>query len=226
MTIEPVHLYAALVDVLAYRHHLEKDRKSGSLDFHDKLSAALRVFDEVNDSVFRVQAISDTVIMTCVDHDSFPEFLDILRKVFLAFLAEGLFVRGGIAYSRHFQSNRLTYSHAVARAYDLESRFAVYPRIVIDPNIIAMYEVGQDLPAISSSGMLCMENRVCFLDILTQENWQQVYEHGKRIYAQDKEAIRSHEDVFSKHLRFERYVLASPYAPTGVLPYIKGIEQV
>ena len=68
--------------------------------------------------------------MTCVGHEHFPQFLGILRDVFVAFLAEGLFVCGGVAYSRHFQSNRLTYSHALAKAHELESRLAIIPHRV------------------------------------------------------------------------------------------------
>ena len=55
--MEPIHVYAALLDILAYRQHLEADRKSGSLHFQKRLSAALKAFDSVNDTLFRVQAI-------------------------------------------------------------------------------------------------------------------------------------------------------------------------
>jgi len=224
--MEPVYRYVALLDILGYRHHLECDRESGTLDFQNKLSTALRVFDTVNETVFRVQAISDTIIITCVGHQNFPDFLVLLRKVFLAFLDQGLFVRGGIAYSRHFQTNHLTYSHALARAYEIESKLAVYPRIIIDENIVRMYEAGSGLPQISSSGMLCLENGIFFLDILTKENWSKVQASAKAIYDANAQAIQADETAYTKYLRFERYLLSSPHAPSGAFRFTGAIASV
>lgn len=219
--MEPTYLYAALLDVLAYRHLLKRDRESGRLDFQNDLAAALRVFESINEAVFRVQAISDTIIMTCVDHENFPAFLDLLRSVFVAFLRQGLFVRGGIAYSRHFQNRHLTYSHAVARAYELESQLAVYPRIVLDSNIVEMYEAGSGLPPIRS--LLCIENGVFFLDVLRDDNWTEAYECAKRIYAASADVLRSDEQAFSKYVRFERYLLTSSHAPSGATGFVTAI---
>ncbi len=224
MSSEPVHLYAALIDVLAYRFHLDEDRNSGTLAFQNQLSSALTVFDDVNDAVFRVQAISDTILVYCLDHTHFPEFLQLLRKVFVAFLKEGLFVRGGVAYSRHFQSGRLTYSHAIARAYELENYVASYPRIVLDPNIIEMYDVGNGLPKINDCGLLCHENGVFFVDILTEKNWDEVYEYAKQIYADSVSAFRSNESAFAKHLRFEKYLLGSQHARKDAHRFVGGVS--
>ncbi len=220
----PVHLYVAFLDVLAYRERLEQDRQSGNLDLRNELSSALRVFDNVNDAVFQVQAISDTIIVTCLNHDHFPEFLWLLRGVFLSFLGQCLFIRGAVAYSRHFQSNRLTYSHGVARGYELESQQAVYPRIVIDDNVVKMYEVGEELPNIRSAGLLCKEKGVFFLDILTADNWGYVYSQAATIYRKSLSSSRFSEGAFNKHLRFERYLLSSRHAPKDARPYVGKIE--
>jgi hypothetical protein len=212
-----------VLDVLGYRRQLEMDRKAGTLSFQSRLSSALAVFDSVNDAVFRVQAISDTVILTCGRHSEFPEFLRLLRRIFVSFLKEGLFVRGGVSYSRHFQSGRLTYSHAVAAAHELESTRAGYPRIVLDTNIVSMYETGKNLPAIRSCGLLSVENGVYFVDVLTPDNWDEVYQCAKHIYEISADALHSDETAFGKHLRFERYLLSSPHAPTQACPFTDNV---
>ena len=194
MTDKPEYLYTALLDVLAYRDLLKNDRDSGRLDFKDGLSESLRVFDDVNEAVFRVQAISDTVIVTCATHNEFPGFLEILRRAFLAFLDQKLFIRGGIAYSQHFQSSRLTYSHAVARAYEIEQTLAVYPRIVIDSNII---------PEAAS--------------------WERAYAAAKSVYIRDEKRLAKSEGAFAKHVWFENYLLTSPHAPPEAERYIPKI---
>jgi len=222
--MNPTYLYAALLDVLGYRQLLDRDLETGRLDFQEKLSEALRIFECVNEAVFRVQAISDTIILTCDDHQHFPKFLQLLRSVFIAFLRQGVFVRGGVAYSRHFQSGRLTYSHAVARAYELESKLASYPRIVVDKNIIDMYASGQNLPQICSNNLLCVENGVYFLDVVTPSNWTEVYNYAKVIHDASLQALMSDESAFSKHIRFERYLLASPSAPSGSTGFVGQIK--
>ena len=226
MNTEPVHLYAAILDVLAYRCYLDQDRKSGTLAFQEKLSSALAVFASFNDAIYSVRAISDTLIVTCPDHAHFPEFLGILRDVFVGFLGQGLFVRGGVAFSQHFQSGNLTYSHAIARAYDLESKTAVYPRIVIDANILAMYEAGRSLPQIRDRGLLCKENGIFFLNVLTADNWEKVYDYARSIYKECADAIQEDEAALGKHLRFQRYLLNSPYTTPNATDYVGGVDFV
>lgn len=226
MSAEPDHLYAALLDVLGYRHHLDRDRNSGKLALQHQLSGALGVFDSVNDAVFNVRAISDTLIVTCLDHEHFPSFLGILRDVFVAFLEQKLFIRGGIAYSRHFQSGRLTYSHAIARAYELETTSAIYPRIVVDKNIVDMYDVGEALPKIRNVGLLCQENGLYFLNVLTKDNWETVYELARQIYESSSDALYGDDRVLAKHRWFERYLLNSPHAPESASGFLARIEAV
>ena len=221
--MNPSYLYAALLDVLGYRQLLASDRDTGRLDFQGKLSEALRIFDSVNEAIFRVQAISDTIILTCNEHQHFQEFLGLLRSVFVAFLQQGMFVRGGISYSRHFQNGRLTYSHAVTRAYELESTVASYPRIVIDDNIIKMYAVGSGLANLGSRGLICIENGVYFLDVLTSSNWAEVYTYAREIHEASAKALERDESAFGKQVRFERYLLSSPHAPSNPTPFVKGI---
>lgn len=219
----PSYIYVALLDVLGYRQLLTSDLKTARLDFQEKLSGALRVLDSVNEAIFGVQAISDTIILTCKDHEHFHEFLGLLRDVFIAFLKRNLFVRGGVSYSRHFQNGRLTYSHAVARSHELESSVALYPRIVIDETIIGMYDVGDGLPSLRSSGLLCCENGVFFLDILTPSNWEEVYSYAKTYHDAEAQFLKSNESAFGKHLRFERYLLTSPHARRDAAPFVSRI---
>jgi hypothetical protein len=209
--MNPSYIYTALIDVLSYRFRLEKDRKSGTFSLKEDLEGALSVFDTVNSAVFGVQAISDTIILTCNTHEQFPEFLELLREIFYAFLCRNLFIRGGVAYSKHFQNGKLTYSHAVARAYELESTVSIYPRIVIDDNIVQMYSQKNGiLPKILNAKLLLRQNQVTFLDVLTDDKWSELYSLAKTLYIKDKTELT--ESAFSKHFWFENYLLSSSYA--------------
>jgi len=218
--VTPAYTYCALIDVLGYKNRLAEDKDSGEFLFRDDLEQALRAFDEVNSAVFSVQAISDTIVMTCPAHTNFLEFLDVVRKVFLRFLDRGLFIRGAIAYSRHFQNNRMTYSHAVARAYELESSVAIYPRIVIDENIVQMHESGTSGVVLKGKGLILCQNGCYFLSVLDESSWSAAYCSAAKAYARDKATIFRNEAALSKHVWFEQYLKDTSVEP-GFIPYIE-----
>lgn len=220
------YTYTALLDVLSYRFRLEQDISSGEYSLKTDLEGALSIFDTVNSDVFGIQAISDTLIMTCSAHEKFGEFLEILKKVYIAFLERGLYVRGGIAYSRHYQSGRLTYSHALAKAYEIESNVAIYPRIMIDKNIIEMYKGAPNLPKIFGENLLAQHNGGCFLNILDQANWCHIYDSASAMYEKDRRSLVDMEAAFAKHQWFENYLFASPYVDPSKPKYIEGITLI
>jgi len=174
--------------------------------------------------VFHVQAISDTIIMSCNTHANFIEFLGILKNVFISFLNKGLFVRGGVAYSRHFENGRLTYSHAVSRAHELENKSAIYPRILIDENIVGMCTGNRDLPNLAGQSLLVKQNGVWFLNIVDNENWEEIYKLTSQIYHRDKVTILKNEKAFSKHIWFENYLFAMKKNDLEVDRYIDPLE--
>ncbi|WP_267221963.1 hypothetical protein [Dyella silvae] len=204
--MNPSYAYCALIDVLGYRSRLKGDQESGSFAFKDDLEEALRCFDGVNSAVFGVHAISDTVILTCTTHANFIEFLQVIKSVFLAFLKRGLFVRGGIAYSKHFQNNKLTYSHAIARSYELESSRAIHPRIVIDENIIQMHSGPGSTVQLRKADLVAQQNGVYFLHVLADPQWPAIYMSAKAAYERDKNGLIANEAALGKHVWFEEYL--------------------
>lgn len=220
--MNPSYKYTALLDVLSFRFRLDQDISTGDYSLKNDLEGALSIFDSVDLEIFGVQAISDTIIMTCSSHERFEEFLNILKTVYIVFLNKGLYVRGGVAYSRHYQSGRLTYSHALAKAYEIESKIAIYPRIMIDKNIIDMYKGGASLPDIFGKNLLAQHNGGCFINVLDQDNWCNVYGSAAAMYKKDKLSLINNEAAFAKHQWFENYLFASPHADLTQIKYIEG----
>jgi hypothetical protein len=215
------YVLAALLDVMGYRDQLQRDRESGRLDFKDSLQKAMQVLSNVNEAEYAYQAISDTIIVTCADVDDLVGLLTVLKDVQLAFLREGLLVRGGVAYERHFKSNNITYSHAVALAYQIERDVAVYPRIVIDQNVIGMQRPDGPWPRWGKAELVCLHNGVFFLNVLDRGNWSEVYRWAKTIYENSRQALLGREKEFAKHVWFEDYLFTSPFkAEDGSPRYI------
>lgn len=218
---EVTYVLAALLDVIGYRNRLERDRVSGRLDLKDALQKAMNILSDVNETDYAYQAISDTIIITSANVTDLAGLLSVLKKVQLSFLREGLLVRGGVAHERHFKSNTITYSHALALAYQLEVDVAVYPRIVIEHNVIELQR--GDTHAwlqLSSSSLVCEWNGVYFLNILDHKNWLDVYNWANSIYASERETLVGKEKEFLKHAWFEHYLFGSPFAKDGHVPYI------
>ncbi len=222
--MDPIYAYVAFIDVLGYRHGLEKDRHAGELLYLAKLRGALKVLETINEAVYQVNAISDTLLITCAKHDEFIGFLNILRDIFKSFLSERIFVRGGVAYSRHFQTQQLTYSHALARAYEMESTRAIYPRIVFDTNVVQMHKSAELLPGVFGSGFFCHQNGTWFLNVATDDSWGELYHLAKGLYENDREMLLSGEREFAKHLWFQSYLFDLPYADRAEKRYIPKME--
>lgn len=218
------YIYTALIDILGYRARLGSDMRHGTASMKEDLEGALSIFDTVNNAVFGVQAISDTVILTCNTHANFEEFLGIIKSVFLSFLKRNIFIRGGISYSKHFQSGRLTYSHAITRAYEIESKSAIYPRIVVDKNIVEMYRSGAGLANIFGKGHLCHCNGTAFVDVVDPTSWSDAYQAARSLYERDRSELENNEGAFAKHVWFEDYLFSSPAVDPDAKRYIGRIE--
>ena len=223
MTALP-YVYAALLDVLGYRERLEMDRRQGSLQFKEVLENALRCLASINDAEYSHQAISDTIILTCSSRDNLVPFLRVLRDVQMSFLRNGLFLRGGVTFQQHFRSNAITYSPAYAGAHELESKLAIYPRIVVDHNIVDMFEsrgLGKEL---ADARLLCECNGVFFVNIIDEENWLELFARAKELYQHDSQGMKRAEGVFSKHLWFQEYLFSSEFAQSDAGRYVPSVQ--
>jgi len=218
------YVYAALLDVLGYKDLLKSDRDKGQLQFKDQLKKAMAVLSHVNEAEYQYQAISDTVLLTCAKREHLLPFLKMLREVQIAFLNEGLLIRGGVTYAQHFKSAHLTYSHAIARAHELEVQSAVYPRIVIDENILAMFDASEELDSIIQSRLVTVWNGINFLNILDAKNWQQVYAAAKSIFLAQEAQLRKNEKDFLKHVWLENYLFSAPDAKADAARYIPAMK--
>jgi hypothetical protein len=220
------YVYTAILDVLGYRSRLQDDRKNGTLSFKYELQRALQVLARINQADYDYQAISDTIIITCNKREEFIGFLQTVKSVILSFLKESLFVRGGITYSQHFKSSNITYSHAIALAHEIESNLAIFPRVVIDNNIIDMFYTSGEQSQLIDSGLICVQNGIFFLDILDKDNWCEVYGFSSDLFKREEELLHKRENDFLKHVWFENYIFSSQFADKESRRYIPLMQQL
>ena len=62
-------------------------------------------------------------------------------------LNNGIVVRGGISFGNDYSDESLIFSMALVKAYTLESKKAIYPRIVIDNDLIDIVKRSLEVPS-------------------------------------------------------------------------------
>ncbi|WP_394521249.1 hypothetical protein C1N60_00235 [Pantoea sp. SGAir0184] len=154
-TLDSESYYCAFLDILGYKNKSD-EFFGGCFNLHGRyeraLSSSLELLKSVSEyglidtSKLEVKFFSDSIIITHPKNiNKETSFFNILFfcKVLSAHLSfEGLFIRGGISQGQHIEKTNKQYkfsflsSKALEKAYILESTKAVYPRILIDDDII------------------------------------------------------------------------------------------
>lgn len=219
------YTFVSLLDVLGYKNKINEDRQNGKEDFKLKLESSLSVLSGINETEISYQAISDTIIVTAHPSTPFSEFLMVLSRVHRSFLENGLFIRGGISFAQHFKSGLLTYSHALPVAYEIEQKQAIYPRIVIDSNVIAMISAGGKLESdamhIRENNLVCRQDGIYFLNSVGDAA-EYCYQLAKAIYESEAKFLEGNEHELAKHRWLQNFILTMSKTPLE--PYMSGIE--
>ena len=136
----------AFVDVLGFREKLqefEEDAKLRSAQgteylVSEKVNEFVDTFKNVTNLLekgsFRYYLFSDNICIT-VDYVNKPSLLlsllFTLSELFYAFAEKGYFLRGGVDVGKFVDEQEIALGIPLASAYEMESKHAVYPRILI-----------------------------------------------------------------------------------------------
>jgi hypothetical protein len=137
------------LDILGFREMIrEYDRdKSSTLlqDFKDALDFALTdVIQRLGPQTdLEYKTFSDNVLISTPfysDDDCYTK-LFIITSTIIAFatalLAKGFYVRGGLCIGSYYSDNNMIFSGGLVTSYELETRVAVYPRVVLDDSLVS-----------------------------------------------------------------------------------------
>ena len=137
MSLALIERYTAFIDILGWSNHAAKAHEDPALAFRME-RVILKVADELNRMADRdTSQFSDCIVLSRAviadDQGEQFQFLFDVAQISKIFLAEGFLVRGGITRGFLHHSNQVCYGQALNRAYELEQKWAIYPRIIIDP---------------------------------------------------------------------------------------------
>jgi hypothetical protein len=85
---------------------------------------------------YQAAAFSDSIIISVNgEAGSIGVILHVVEHMTNAALLNGWLLRGGITYGPMFHSGPIAFGPALTEAYELESRLAIYPRIIVDDEL-------------------------------------------------------------------------------------------
>lgn len=139
MTVELKQHYVAFLDVLGFSDMVKSDLVDDNHSFLSKLfkchQSAAAIFS--TDPNCAITQFSDSIVISKpYDANSFEWFATRVAEYQRLLLDENLLCRGGIAVNKHFSNGSFTFSAGLIQAYDVESKIARYPRVVISPEVI------------------------------------------------------------------------------------------
>jgi hypothetical protein len=147
--IEYREALVTFVDILGFRELVRATPDANDLwkkiaEFRRSLPAEDEYAEELH-----VITFSDSIVRVRWAHTEsavFYEFMDLLHAQ-ASMANAGVLVRGGVALGKVSSGSHGVFGPAFIDAYDLESKFASFPRIVVSPQILARIADGSLPPA-------------------------------------------------------------------------------
>lgn len=141
---KPMHRlsYCAFLDVLGFSERVRESYKSGREDlllesFHQALANRIDELKEsANLSMLYFKSFTDNVVLVhpqCSEdmESEFGAIIGTIAELQLQMALEGFFVRGGLAINKLFMDENSVYGIALLEAYELESKRAINPIVVM-----------------------------------------------------------------------------------------------
>jgi hypothetical protein len=95
-----------------------------------------------NIEIIKFKQFSDCICLSIPDFkgsDSeaamFGMFLILIKNYYFNFVRKNLYLRGGVSIGFHYEDDNIIFSDGLIKAYYLESKKSVYPRIILDKKL-------------------------------------------------------------------------------------------
>lgn len=135
------------LDILGFSEHVKQSTDKNGDQVTDKvqeignllqlLPIKMKSFGGSN-SDRQITQFSDSIVVSfqLTDKNAFIQLLDDIMQIVVNFILKGYLVRGGITYGKLFHKENIVFGPAMISAYELESKIAIYPRIIFDKELV------------------------------------------------------------------------------------------
>lgn len=165
----------AFIDILGSSNAIMKDAQKSLNSVHAVYDESVSIYRKLFDGkkfIPSVKIFSDNIVIAVpyVKDKGLNSFLAVAMMsaiIQVQFLNHRWLTRGGIASGSYFADNIMVWGTALVKAYSLENSLAIYPRIIIDPDLVG--EIGLTNPKLKSKTEVWIrqgEDRLFFVEYL------------------------------------------------------------
>lgn len=153
--------FVCFLDILGFTEMIEEyenDMTSTILqDIQEAFKSSMQVIENDNQpnkemiKHLKYQLFSDCVSISIPYFDREDDFLSnfnlisaFIRGFQLTMMTKGFFVRGGLSIGSFYSDNHMIFSKGLVNAYHIESKKAIYPRVMVDKQILNKIDLYQE----------------------------------------------------------------------------------
>lgn len=136
----------SLEDLIPLKKYTESIDDQEALTLHGELEKISFTAEELKEALkYKIRIFSDNIIISIPaylkeskkNYQRTSETIFTLTAILIKnFALEGILLRGGITCGNFFSNNELVWGTALIRAYNLENKHALYPRVIVDNNLL------------------------------------------------------------------------------------------
>ncbi|MBW8036232.1 MAG: hypothetical protein FVQ79_11525 [Planctomycetes bacterium] len=155
--------YVAFIDILGFKELVKRAEKDATLlgrltsileeqEMYSKIEKHFDATSKVDSSdyyrnMFRISTFSDNIVMSAkTDLNGLGLITILSAQICNRLLHQGVFTRGAISKGKLIHTNTIVLGNGLINAYNLEKSAAIYPRILLDKNIV------EDMDALANQG--------------------------------------------------------------------------
>jgi hypothetical protein len=226
--------FTAFLDVLGWKDLIERSRsdpglagRMAKLIEHGANLDLLRrnIASAVNsdDCLTRVSQFSDSIILSRPSSDFLALFIVDVCLFQIYAIYHGFLVRGGIAVGELHHGDHAVFGPALVSAYRLESEIALYPRIVLDEQMLPFFELSHN-PGLSDFIIKDPHDGIYYLNFL-KFPFEKPFKYEEMSLDQLWTFFRQYEQAFShdpgvgmkmKWLFSYWNIMVARYSPAGL----------
>lgn len=136
------HRLILFLDFLGFREIVEEttDDREALVRLISALNAIGRIDEDAIAASRQVTQFSDSVVVSYRVDEMSGVFwlLDAMAMTIIELASRGYLLRGAVTVGDLYHDDRHVVGPAMVRAYEMESRDAIVPRVIIDPEVIAV----------------------------------------------------------------------------------------
>lgn len=196
----------SFIDILGFSSIVENDARKLDPKNLERINDGLNEVRETSkDYGVEIILFSDSIVLsTKLENKSIINIIRSSIAVQKSLISRSILTRGGIAFGKHYQDEKTLYSEALIKAYNIETKLAKFPRIVVENDLLDWLKNDSDttqeqLKEIHESS-LCDKDGGVFLDYLSAD----LLEYSLQILNSNNRTIKS-PNILEKYQWLDSY---------------------